>query len=112
MSSIYYKVLEVLEETELTNDLTSAPLQCFSYNNIGLQVIWDSLTGTIDATIDVEVSIDGLHWDKAMSTINITGTSDNDCLNISSLFYPFLRVKITQNGVTGGTVKVLACLKE
>lgn len=110
-SSIKNRVLVLAEEVAFDSDLTF-DFSTMQYKNVGLQIVWSGLTGTIDAEVDFKVSIDGQNFDEIASSITLSGASGTDCIPLESVYFPILRVKANKNGVTGGNISIYAYFKE
>lgn len=111
MSTKIY-VEELLASTIFNTNITSGVKTTSQWQTIGVQVVWASLTGTIDGTITLEGSIDGTNFDAVNSPISITGASSNDCISLTNFAFPYIRLKLTKNNITGGTISAMICFKE
>jgi hypothetical protein len=60
----------------------------------------------------VQGSNDGSHWDNLASPVVLTGANGNDLIMISNMYCSYFRVYANKNSVTGGTLTVIATLKE
>lgn len=81
------------------------------FTGIGLQIIWDSLTGTLDGVVTVYVSNDGTNWDAIGTPTTISSATGNQCIGIEDVFYTYVKVVATKNNVTGGTISVIGTFK-
>lgn len=68
-------------------------------------------TGTVSATIVVEVSNDGTHaLDTALGTITLSGSSSDSDGFITNASWKYIRARITAIAGTGATVSVNVCV--
>lgn len=92
-------------------DANSAEINTLKYRTVGLVVSAASLTGSLTATVTVQMSLDNTVWvDTATS-----GTLDsaNKALNLSVSDFPgkYLRLRYAHGGVAGGTITAKYILK-
>ena len=84
------------------------PLEGYSVGS--MQVIWSGVTGTPDATFEVQTSdSNGAAWDdKSGTTITMSGASGSNSLSFGSgvLNSQAIRIKTTVNNATGGSASV------
>ncbi len=79
------------------------------------QVIWASLTGTVNGVAKVQVSNDGgTSWDDLSgATLTVSGASGHNTISIAGVLTESLvRVDYAHTGVTGGTISCYATLKQ
>ena len=66
-------------------------------------------TGSVTATVVIEVSIDGVGWlSDAYSTMSLTGTTTGSAYLNSTGIWTFVRVRVTAISGTGASVSVVA----
>jgi hypothetical protein len=94
-----------------TADRSSAAFPMTQYDGVGIQIVWTSLTGTLDGVVTVYVSNDGTNWDDIGTPTTISTASGNQCIGIEDVYFAFIKVIAVKNGVTGGTISVSATLK-
>ena len=116
--SIAYGPKKILNLATAGADHVSAAIDLSLYVSCSIQLVWAGLTGTIDGTLTVEVSDDGVAWDTKKLTggsngvITVAGAAANDTLSFDqNLNERYLRANWAKNGVTGGTVTCLATAK-
>jgi hypothetical protein len=109
--SILNRILVLGEDLVLDKDYTF-DFSTSQYKNVGIQIVWKNLTGTINSEVDFKVSIDREHFDEISSSVTLSGASGNDCIPLEYVFFPAMRVKINKNSVTGGTISIYAYFKE
>lgn len=110
-SSIKNKVLVIAEDVALTEDRIYN-FDTYQYKNVGIQIVWKNLTGTINSEVDFKVSVDKIHFDEISSSVSLSGASGNDCIPLESIYFPIIQVKVNKNSVTGGTISLYACFKD
>lgn len=108
-TTISYKTITLAEDTTLDENL-EFEFSTFQYKNIGIQVVWADLEGTLDASLDVQESCDGETWKNAKTSETLDSVSGNSFIKVSC-FFPKMKVKITQNDVSDGKVSVFVNLK-
>jgi hypothetical protein len=102
----------IIPATALTADITGDMVNVGHFTKAGFQVVWAGLTGTVNATVSLQVSNDNVNWDNATTTITLSGTSGNDCVAVSDIYFSYCRAVVAKNNVTGGTISVTATFKE
>lgn len=94
-----------------TSNRSTGLVPMTQYEDIGLQIVWASLTGTLDGTVTVSVSNDGSNWDTVGTPTTISSASGNKCIAIENVFFSYVKVEATKNNITGGTISVSATFK-
>lgn len=110
--SVQYVANTTILDATLDQNLATSALPVTFYKHICVQVIWTSLTGTIDALIEVQGSNDATNWDNLTSGVTLSGANGNDLIMIDNAFCSYYRVKATKNNVTGGNLKAIVTMKE
>lgn len=68
-------------------------------------------TGSVAATVTVEGSIDGVTWEAALATVELSGTgSDSGFDTLSEQPWPMLRGRVASLSGTGATVTLLMAI--
>jgi len=103
----------ILTSSSAATNQTSSEIETDSATWGSFQVNWASLTGTLDAVVQVEVSDDQVTWiPKTDATFTIsTATGQNSISLNGSLTSAYVRVTYTATGVNGGTVSMYATVK-
>jgi hypothetical protein len=101
----------LLPSTTFTADVSSAKYALTTFENIGIQLVWGSLTGTINGTYVIQYSNDGTNWDNATAPVSFSGANGNDCLAFENAFFNYVRITCTVGGITGGTIVASITLK-
>lgn len=72
------------------------------------QVVWSGLTGTVNGTVQLNVSNDGTDWDsKSGASVTLSGASGHATISLNGVASEeFYQVVYSHTGVTGGTVDV------
>lgn len=102
----------IIPVTDFTADITGDRFNVGHYNSAGFQFIWKNLTGTVNATVVLQVSNNAEDWDNITTTMTLSGANGTDCVTVSEIPYAYCRAVCTKNNVTGGTIEVLATFKE
>jgi len=102
----------IIPATVWDANITSTVFAAAQYSKIGMQIIWASLTGTIDGSVVLQVSNDGTNFDNAHTPVVVSGVGGNDAVALDNIFFGYYRVVATKNNVTGGTVSVIVTAKE
>jgi hypothetical protein len=102
----------IIPATVWNANVTSTVFPAGQYSKVGMQIIWTSLTGTLDGSVVLQVSNDGTNFDNAHTPVVVSGASGNDAVALDNIFFAYYRVVATKNNVTGGTVAVICTLKE
>ncbi len=79
------------------------------------QIIWTSLSGTINGTAKVQVSNDGgTSWDDVSgASLTLSGASGHDTISINGvLTEDMVRVSYAHGSISGGTVNCYATMKQ
>ena len=92
-------------------DIVSDALPLRQFKNVGVHIVWTSLSGTVNATVSVQGSNDAQNWDNLATAITLSGSSSNDLVLLNNCFCSYLRVVAAKNNVTGGSLVVTATLK-
>ena len=95
---------ELLATTALTADIEGDAVGIDGRPKLGVVVTWSSLTGTLDAEYSLEVSNDGTLWSSLTTPVSVSGASDSDAVISQEAFFTYVRLKVTQNNVTGGNI--------
>ena len=112
MSNVMYIANQVLIDTVAwTSNRSSGAVPMTQFEDIGIQIVWASLTGTLDGSIVISVSNDGTNWDTVGSATTISSASGNKCIAIENIFFTYIKVDATKNNITGGNITVLATFK-
>lgn len=101
----------LLAATTFTADTASAKFALTTFGEIGIQIVWTGLTGTINGTYVVQYSNDGTNWDNATTPIAFSGANGNDCLPFENAFFNYVRISCAVGGITGGTISASITLK-
>lgn len=83
---------------------TSTAIDLMKYNFAAFQLVWASLTGSVDATFKVQVSNDNTNWADRGSATTLSGASGNAVIVVGDLAERYARVVFTKNSVSGGTL--------
>jgi hypothetical protein len=110
--SVMYNANTTVINEAFTANLTSATLPLAQFDKMGVHIVWASLTGTIDATVEVQGSNDATNWDNLASAVTLSGANGNDLVMINNAFCSYYRIKATKNSVLGGNLLVIVTLKE
>lgn len=110
------KEYALLAVPDLTSDtlFTSPTIDVSIYDNIGLQCIW---TGANTGAITVQGSLDGVNFtplsveDEAGNPPVMTGAAGSLLIRITEVPYPNLNVTVDSDGMTAGTISILASAK-
>jgi len=83
-------------------------------NAFSVQLIWEGLTGILDATVKIYGSNDGNTFDLLSGTSSVTLDSANDSFSfIKDKFnWKYLSINVVVNGVTGGVLKAILEVKQ
>lgn len=112
MANILYKANQVIiDQTAWTANRTSGAVPMTQFEDIGLQVVWSSLTGTLDGAINISVSNDGTNWDAVGTTTTVSSASGTKCIAIENIFFTYIKVDAVKNNITGGNIVVYATFK-
>jgi len=94
----------LLASSTLSSDIVSTAFATKGLYKIGVIIGWSNLTGTLDAEYTLEVSNDGVKWGIFTPAVSITTASDVDPFTSADCFFNYVRLRVTKNNVTGGTV--------
>jgi hypothetical protein len=112
MANVLYKANQTIIETVAwTANRSSGAVPMTQYENTGLQIVWSSLTGTLDGSITIAVSNDGANWDAVGTTTTISSASGTKCIAIENIFFTYIKVDAVKNNITGGNIAVFATFK-
>jgi hypothetical protein len=107
-----YNANKTLISTATFNaDIVSDVFPLCQFKNVGVQIVWTSLSGTVNATVAVQGSNDAMNWDNLATAVTLSGSSSNDLVLLDNCFCSYLRVVATKNNVTGGSIVVIATFK-
>lgn len=74
---------------------------------VGFSAQIQSSGSTIDGVAKVQASLDNSTWiDISGASVNLTGSGDNDLINVSDAFYKYFRVQVISNDANTITVTV------
>lgn len=79
------------------------------YSGYSIQAVWSAFATASDpiaATITIELSNDGTHWDPTASTITISSAAGNKVLPVLTSYTKYFRVAYTTTVVNAGTLTV------
>jgi hypothetical protein len=112
--SVLKSVLTPINALPARADHTSTVIDTSDVLYMSAQIVWASLTGTLDATIKMEVSNDGTNWvEKSSASFTLTTASGTDMLSLNGVVTEhYYRIKYTHGNVSGGTVSVYLVTKE
>lgn len=88
----------------------SADIDVLNYHNILFAITWASLTGTIDATVALNGSLDGISYFN-ISTITLSGANGANKIDAGGVNYKYVRLTYSHVSVTGGTVTAKYVIK-
>jgi len=77
------------------------------YRTVSVQMITEGLNG-IDAAVQVEKSNDDKNWLEVAGTPYVLPNNDDNFYDILENVAKILRLRLTANSVTVGTVKIIA----
>jgi hypothetical protein len=90
------------------------PMDIGEWNVGSIQLVWASLTGTVNGVLSVQVSDDGTNWvpktDANLNPVQITvsGASGSNLISLNGVISEeFYKVIWTPNGVTGGNINCI-----
>lgn len=109
--STYNANISLISTATFNADIASDPLPLCQYKNVGVHIVWTSLSGTVNATVSVQGSNDAQNWDNLATAITLSGSSSNDLVLLNNCFCSYLRVVAAKNNVTGGALEITATLK-
>ncbi len=97
---------QILDLSGVTADAQSEAVEMLNIYGFSVQIVWTSTTAT--ATIQIEVSNDGITWiPLASPTQAIANDNGSVMFNVADSFYKFMRVDV--DSVTG-TITTLSAL--
>ncbi len=112
MSNVNYLANQtIIAPIAWTSTRSSGAIPLTQFSDIGLQIVWASLTGTLDGVVTVYVSNDGTNWDDIGTPTTISTANGTQCIGIEDAFYAYIKVEAVKNNITGGTISVSATLK-
>ncbi len=78
-------------------------------DSASFHVIWSGLTGTLDGTVTVEVSNDGVNWDtKNGASVTLNSAASNQMISLNGVVTEeFYRVRLTPGNISAGSVTVI-----
>ena len=109
--STYNAGISLISTAAFTADIASNPVPLCQYKNVGVHIVWTSLSGTVNATVAVQGSNDAQNWDNLATAVTLSGSSSNDLVLLDDCFCSYMRVVATKNNVTGGALEITATLK-
>jgi hypothetical protein len=109
----------ILPSQVLTVNVTSAPLNVVHFQYVTLQVNWginavngSAITGTSNATVQIQVSLDGINYANLTGAlITISGTSGTTIITPSLFNASWVQLVVTANGVTGGNIEAFVSVR-
>lgn len=104
--SYQWKVSELINQAGITANIESLPFHTQHFIAIGFQITWQSLTGTLNGTIQMQGSNDGINFGNIGSAITLNTANGTDVLSIANFPYMYAKVVFTKTGITGGNLKV------
>jgi len=110
--SYQWKKEVLIESQAVVANIESTPFHTQQFNHIGVQCIWKNLTGTLNGTLSVLGSNNGIDFDEVATPVNVNTANGNDVILINSFPLVFIKVMFTINGLTGGTFEAILCEKE
>ncbi len=109
--SMAVDTVTLLSAVPASVDVNSTEINTLNYRTVGLVVSASALTGVLNATVTVQMSLDNIIWVDTATT----GTLDsaNKALNLSVSDFPgkFIRIRYVCSGVLGGTITAKYVLK-
>ena len=99
-------------------NIASAALDATPYLNLSIQYVWAGATGTINATVQGQVSNDGVNFVNYLTPVPVSGASGTAFLDLggaasaSEFNARFYRVNYTAGTTTGGTLTSFICMKK
>lgn len=71
-----------------------------------LQCYWSSITGSVDGTVKLQVSLDNSNWtDKSSATFTMSGASGTNEISLNgTMTEHFYRAVYTHNSISGGNL--------
>lgn len=110
--------------SEIVNDFTTAytiadvsktfTANFSNKNNWSLQVVWAGLTGTLDGTIQLQGSNDGVNFDNlsGTSSLSLSSANGSGSFRKDKFDFKYFRVLFTKNNLNNaGTLKMLLNIK-
>ncbi len=110
-NTLYVANQSIIAPIAWTSNRSSDPIPMTQFSGIGLQIVWESLSGTLDGTVTVYVSNDGTNWDDIGTPTTISTATGNQCIGIEDVFFTYVKVVATKNNITSGTISVSATFK-
>ncbi len=104
-----------LSAVTATDDHDSVAIDATSALYGSFQCAWTSLTGTINGTVQAQVSETGTDpWDNLSGTsMSLVGATDHNTVVISGVLTPsFVRLHYVSGGISGGALTCTMSLKE
>lgn len=85
------------------------PFEMRLSKHLAVHLIWASLTGSVDATVQVYVSNDpalaaGSWVAKSSATFTLSGASGSQIISLANVHEAWAKVVYTHNSVSGGTL--------
>jgi len=80
--------------------------------HVSAQVVSSGLTGTLDGTVDLIESNDGLNWNLMSHQTTLDTVSKSAILKESDFCCKFLGIRITKGQITAGAVKIILLAKQ
>lgn len=83
-------------------------------NNWSLQIVWAGLTGTLDGTIQLQGSNNGVNFDNLPnnSSLVLNSANDSDSFRKDKYDFKYFRVLFIKNNLNNaGTLKILLNIK-
>ncbi|MFQ5786718.1 MAG: hypothetical protein ACE5H1_01930 [Thermodesulfobacteriota bacterium] len=71
------------------------------------QLIWSSLTGTLDGVVKLQGSNDEVNYDDLGLSKTLNSASNSHSFIDFEFGHEFLRAKLTVNGLTGGNLTII-----
>lgn len=94
-------------------DQTSAAVNLMGYRTGSVQVVWASLTGSVDGTIKLQVSNDKVNWvDKDGASFTLSGASGTNLISLLNITEKWYREVYAHTSISGGTVTSNCAAKE
>lgn len=109
-----YTPQTILNAATAGSNQTTQIVDTGAYPRVSFQVVWTSLTGTVDGAVKLQSSNDNTNWiDKTGATFTLSGASGSNLISLNGVVTEkYYRAVYTKNNVTGGTISVIAFAKE
>lgn len=95
-----------LNQIDMSASINTTSFHIASYPNVAMQVVWDSVTGTLNGTLQVQGSNNNEDWDDIGSVTNVTSATGNKIIEEKDTAIRYMRIKYTKVGITGGNLNV------